>query len=65
MTKCKRKKEVLIGLFSVGALTVGEIIDKCFSFSIEKACEYLEENPPMRFDDIQNYVEQFKKAMEK
>lgn len=31
---------------------------------LERACEWLEENPPMRFDDVQNYVEQFKKAME-
>lgn len=30
---------------------------------IEKACEWLSENPPMRFDDVQNYVEQFKQAM--
>lgn len=33
-------------------------------FIIDKACEWLEQNPPMRFDDVQNYVEQFKQAME-
>lgn len=31
---------------------------------LDKACEWLEENPPMRFDDVKNYVELFRKAME-
>lgn len=31
--------------------------------AIEKACEYLEEYTPQKFDDVQNYVENFRKAM--
>lgn len=33
--------------------------------AIEKACEYLEEYTPQKFDDVQNYVENFRKAMNK
>lgn len=29
----EKKKEELIGLFAVGAITAGEIIDECFSFA--------------------------------
>lgn len=35
-----------------------------YTDAIEKACEWLKENPPIRFDDIQNYVKNFYKAME-
>lgn len=30
---------------------------------IKKACEYLEEYTPQKFEDVQNYVENFRKAM--
>lgn len=30
---------------------------------INKACEYLEEYTPQKFEDVQNYVENFRKAM--
>lgn len=29
----EKKKEELIGLFAVGAMTIGEIIDECFEFA--------------------------------
>ena len=29
----EKKKEELIGLFAVGAITAGEIIDECYSFA--------------------------------
>lgn len=32
--------------------------------AIKKACEYLEEYTPQKFEDVQNYVENFCKAME-
>ena len=38
--------------------------DVGFEDAIQMACEWLKENPPMRFDDIMNYVEQFRKALE-
>ena len=31
--------------------------------AISKACEYLEEYTPQKFEDVQNYVENFCKAM--
>ena len=31
--------------------------------AIDKACEYLEEYTPQKFEDVQNYVENFRKAM--
>lgn len=31
--------------------------------AIDKACEYLEEYIPQKFEDVQNYVENFRKAM--
>lgn len=31
--------------------------------AINKACEYLEEHTPQKFEDVQNYVEQFKQVM--
>ena len=34
-----------------------------YQAAIDKACEYLEEYTPQKFEDIQNYVENFRKAM--
>ena len=34
-----------------------------YQAALEKACEYLEEYTPQKFEDGQNYVEQFRKAM--
>lgn len=31
--------------------------------AIEKACEWLKENMPNKFEDVQNYVDNFRKAM--
>lgn len=41
-----------------------ESYEQGYEDAIQMACEWLEENPPMRFDDIMNYVEQFRKALE-
>ncbi len=30
---------------------------------IDKACEWLKENMPNKFEDVQNYVDYFRKAM--
>ena len=35
-----------------------------YADAIDRACEWLEENTPMRFDDIKNYTKNFRKAME-
>ena len=44
----KEKKEELIGLFSTGAIFIGDLIDECFEFgrndAINEACEWLENN---------------------
>lgn len=34
-----------------------------YQAAIDKACEWLEEYTPQKFEDVQNYVEQFCKAM--
>lgn len=31
--------------------------------AINRTCEYLEEYTPQKFEDVQNYVENFRKAM--
>ena len=36
-------------------------IVKSMQKMMKKACEYLEEYTPQKFEDVQNYVEQFKK----
>lgn len=44
----KEKKEELIGLFSTGAIYIGDLIDECFEAgrndAINEACEWLENN---------------------
>ena len=35
-----------------------------YNDAVDKACRWLEENSPMRFDDVQNYVERFKQVMQ-
>ena len=34
-----------------------------YELAIKKTCEYLEEHTPQKFEDVQNYVENFRKAM--
>ena len=31
--------------------------------AVDMACEWLEENMPNKFEDVQNYVDNFRKAM--
>ena len=33
----EEKKEELIGLFSIGAIFIGDLIDECFEFGVEWA----------------------------
>jgi len=47
MTRAEKKEE-LIGLFSTGAIYLGDLIDECFEFgrndAINEACEWLVNN---------------------
>ena len=48
------------------AIIVGggaKYLKRGYDEAVKKACEWLEENPPMRFDGMLDYVGQFKKAM--
>lgn len=50
-----------------GEVTHTEIAQHFFELgrnnAINKACEYLEEYTPQKFEDVQNYVKNFRKAM--
>lgn len=48
------------GLLYLGFIDGAEWADRTM---IAKACKYLEEYTPQKFEDMQNYVENFRKAM--
>lgn len=49
----EEKKEELIGLFAVGAIFIGDLIDECFEFGQQHPCWIsVEEEMPKDYQDV-------------